>query len=149
MFPASVPATLFLHFMALPNSPVVFFDGVCNLCNSSVHFLLDRDRRNILKFAPLQGETYAELRARYPEAGGDVATIVLYNNGRVFTQSTAVLHILRLLGVWWKLLYGGMIIPKPLRDMLYSFIARNRYRWFGRQESCRMPTPELRAKFLD
>lgn len=135
--------------MALPNSPVVFFDGVCNLCNSSVHFLLDRDRRNILKFAPLQGETYAELRARYPEAGGDVATIVLYNNGRVFTQSTAVLHILRLLGVWWKLLYGGMIIPKPLRDMLYSFIARNRYRWFGRQESCRMPTPELRAKFLD
>ncbi len=100
-------------------------------------------------FAPLQGETYAELRARYPEASSDMATIVLYNNGKIFTQSTAALHIVRLLGGWWKLLYGFMIIPKPLRDALYSFIARNRYRWFGRQESCRIPTPELKAKFLD
>ena len=135
--------------MTLPRGPIVFFDGVCNLCDSSVHFLLDRDRRNILKFAPLQGTTYAGLRAQYPEADGDVGTIVLYSNGRVFTRSAAVLHILRLLGGWWKLLYGLIVIPKPLRDALYNFIARNRYRWFGRQESCRIPTPELREKFLD
>ena len=135
--------------MAPPDGPIVFFDGVCNLCDSSVHFLLDRDRRNVLRFAPLQGRTYTELRAQYPELGDEVTTIVLYENGKVFTRSTAVLRILRLLGGWWKLLYGLIILPKPLRDILYEFIARHRYRWFGRQESCRLPTPELRAKFLD
>jgi predicted DCC family thiol-disulfide oxidoreductase YuxK len=130
-------------------SPIVFFDGVCNLCNSAVNFLLDRDTKNVLKFAPLQGTTFAEAQRQFPELAGLEASIVLYENGKIYRQSAAVLRLCLLLGGFWKLLYAGIILPPPLRDALYAWVARNRYRWFGQRESCRMPTPELRAKFLD
>lgn len=133
---------------ALP-SPIVFFDGVCNLCNSAVNFLLDHDPHNVLRFAPLQGTTFAEVERQFPKLAGMEASIVLYNDGKVYRQSAAILQLCLLLGGFWKLLYVGIIIPPPLRDALYAWIARNRYRWFGTRESCRMPTPELRAKFLD
>lgn len=133
---------------ALP-SPIVFFDGVCNLCNSAVNFLLDHDPHNVLRFAPLQGTTFAEIVRQFPELAGMEASIVLYDKGKVYRQSAAVLRLCLLLGGFWKLLYAGIILPPFLRDTLYAWIARNRYRWFGTRESCRMPTPELRAKFLD
>lgn len=130
-------------------SPIVFFDGVCNLCNSAVNFLLDHDSHNVLRFAPLQGTTFAEVERQFPELAGMEASIVLYEDGKVYRQSAAVLRLCLLLGGFWKLLYAGIILPRHLRDALYAWIARNRYRWFGTRESCRMPTPELRAKFLD
>lgn len=130
-------------------SPIVFFDGVCNLCNSAVNFLIDRDTKNVLKFAPLQGTTFAEVERRFPELAAMEASIVLYENGKVYRQSAAILRLCLLLGGFWQLLYAGIVLPPPLRDALYAWIARNRYRWFGKRESCRMPTPELKAKFLD
>ena len=127
---------------------VAFFDGVCNLCNGTVNFLIDHDRRGRLRFAPLQGSTFAELAARHPELRG-VDSFVLSQGGRVHLRSAAALRILVALGGPWRLAGALLAVPRPLRDLLYDFVARRRYRWFGRTDSCRMPTPELRARFLD
>lgn len=128
-------------------SPVVFFDGVCGLCNSWVDWVLRADRAARFRFAPLQGET---ARARLP--ADDVASLgsmVLADGDRVLRHSTAVATIL------WRL--GGLcalagallfLVPRPLRDLGYRIVAANRYRWFGKKESCRMPTPAERARFL-
>ena len=128
--------------------PVAFFDGVCNLCNGTVNFLIDRDRRGRLRFAPLQGSTFAALAARHPELRG-VDSFVLSEDDRVHVRSTAAVRILMALGGPWRLAAALLAVPRPLRDRLYDFVARRRYGWFGRTESCRMPTPELRARFLD
>ena len=127
---------------------VAFFDGVCNLCNGTVNFLIDRDRRARLRFAPLQGPTFAGLAARHPELHG-VDSFVLSQGGRVHVRSAAALRILMALGGTWRLAGALLAVPRPLRDRLYDFVARRRYRWFGRSDSCRRPTPELRARFLD
>ena len=128
--------------------PVAFFDGVCNLCNGTVNFLIDRDRRARLLFAPLQGSTFAEVAARHSELRG-VDSFVLRQGDHVHVRSAAVVRILIALGGPWRLAGVLLAIPRPLRDWLYDLVARRRYRWFGRTESCRMPTPELRARFLD
>jgi predicted DCC family thiol-disulfide oxidoreductase YuxK len=128
--------------------PVAFFDGVCNLCNGTVNFLIDRDRRARLRFAPLQGSTFAELAARHPELRG-IDSFVLSQGGRVHVRSGAAVRILMALGGPWRLAGALLAVPRPLRDRLYDFVARRRYRWFGRTDTCRIPTPELRARFLD
>lgn len=127
--------------------PIVLFDGVCNLCNSSVQFIIDRDPGAIFRFAPLQsglGEMLVKIHG-LPE---DIETIVLIESGRAYSHSTAALRIARRLQGAWKLLYGFIIIPRFLRNVGYRFVARNRYRWFGKEESCRMPTPELQQRFI-
>lgn len=128
--------------------PVAFFDGVCNLCNASVNFLLERDRRALLRFAPLQGATFAALARDHPELAG-IDSFVLWDGARVHTRSSAALRAGMMLGWPWRLGGALLAVPRPLRDLAYDFIARRRYRWFGRRDSCRMPTPELRARFLD
>jgi predicted DCC family thiol-disulfide oxidoreductase YuxK len=128
--------------------PVAFFDGVCNLCNGTVNFLIDRDRRSRLRFAPLQGSTFAALAASHPELGG-IDSFVLQEGDRVHVRSSAAVRILMALGGPWRLAGALLAVPRPLRDRLYDFVARRRYRWFGKRDSCRMPTPELRARFLD
>lgn len=128
--------------------PVAFFDGVCNLCNGSVNFLLDRDRRARLRFAPLQGSTFAGLRRTHPELE-EVDSFILWEGDRVYVRSSAALRILMTLGGPWRLSGALLAIPRPLRDFLYDFVARRRYRWFGKTDVCRMPTPALRARFLD
>ena len=128
--------------------PVAFFDGVCNLCNGTVNFLIDHDRHSRLRFAPLQGSTFAALAADRPELRG-IDSFVLRQGARVHVRSSAAVRILMALGGPWRLFGALLAIPKPLRDRLYDFVARRRYRWFGKSESCRMPTPELRARFLD
>ena len=120
-----------------PLYDVILFDGVCNLCNSSVQFVIRRDRRARFKFAPLQSQG---------EAAGD--SIVLVDNGRRYTRSTAALRIARHLDFPWNLAYALIVVPRPLRDAAYDFIARRRYRWFGRRDVCMTPTPELRSRFL-
>ena len=128
-------------------SAVVFFDGVCNLCNGAVNFLIDHDTRKRLRFASLQSpEAEALLKPFSLPPGLD--SIVFLEDGRVHTRSTAVLRISRHLSGAWRL--GGLllIVPAFLRDGVYNWVAANRYRWFGKRDSCRIPTPELRDRFL-
>lgn len=130
--------------------PVVLFDGVCNLCNATVQFLVDHDPDAVLRFASLQSEPGARILAEHgmkaPE--GDPDSVLLVEDGRVFERSSAALRIARHLRGFWKLFYVFVIVPRPLRDLVYRFIAHHRYRWFGKSEQCRVPTPELRARFL-
>lgn len=127
---------------------IIFFDGVCNLCNGAVNWLIDHDPQQHLLFAPLQGTTFASINEN-TAVPHDLSTIVLWNKERLLTHSKAVLHILIELGGIWRLAARvGLIVPVFLRDALYGLVARNRYQWFGKQEQCRLPTPELAARFL-
>jgi predicted DCC family thiol-disulfide oxidoreductase YuxK len=129
--------------------PVVIFDGVCNLCNATVDFLIRRDRRGVLRFTANQHEAGRQLLAGRPELGGGGSdTVYLYHEGRLYERSEAALRIARLLGFPWSMAWGLMLVPRFLRDGVYAWIARNRYRWFGKKETCRLPSPEERARFL-
>ena len=133
---------------AADNAPIVFFDGVCGLCNHTVNWLLARDPERRLRFAPLQGTTAAELLS--DEIRSNLATLVFVRQGTVFIRSGAVSRILMTLGGRWKVL-GGLLwmIPSPIRDLGYRAVSRFRYRLFGKHETCRLPTPQERAVFLD
>lgn len=132
--------------------PVVLFDGVCNLCNAAVTFIIDRDPEGVFRFAPLQsglGQRLTRQCGLEAAVTGDAETIVLVEGGRCTVRSTAALRIARRLGGAWPLLAVLLEVPVPLRDAAYRLIARNRYRWFGRRDACRLPTPDLRRRFLD
>ena len=128
---------------------IIFFDGVCNLCNSSVNFVIRRDKQNIFHFASLQWQVARQVLAdNFPDED-NFETILYYENGKIFEKSTAVLRIARKLAFPWKLAYGFIIIPRFLRDEVYMLISRNRYRWFGKKEECMVPSEELKNKFLN
>lgn len=131
------------------NHPIVFFDGVCGLCNRSIDFLVRVDRARKLRFAPLQGRTAAKLLPVEAIGPDKFESIVFLENGRVYTHSDAILRIGMSLGGIWS--YSGLavLIPRPLRDSLYRWIARNRYRWFGKRRTCRLPSQGERALFFD
>ena len=135
----------------LPRSDhaLILFDGVCNLCNGAVNFIIDRDPDGYFRFAPLQSDVAQEHLAGTPAAGTTLDTIVLVENGTPYMRSTAALRIARRLTAPWPLLALFLAVPRPLRDAVYNGIARNRYDWFGRRDQCRLPTPELKARFLD
>ena len=130
------------------SSSVILFDGVCNLCNGFVQFVIRRDPAARFQFAALQSAAgQALLAAHQLPAPAEPESIVLVEGGRAYTHSGAVLRILRRLPGWgW--LYAFRVLPRVLRDAVYRWVARHRYRWFGREETCMMPTPELRARFL-
>jgi len=128
--------------------PLVLFDGVCNLCNASINFMIDRDPRSRLRFAPLQSELGQSLLREHGLPPAELDSMVLLSEGKVYRKSSAALRIAQRLKWPWPLLSGFLIVPRLLRDPFYNLVARNRYRWFGRQESCRVPTPELRERFL-
>ena len=128
--------------------PVVIFDGVCNLCNASVDFIIRHDQAGYFKVSANQHETGQRILQEQGVDPASVDTVFLYENGQLYRRSTAALRIARRLGFPWHLLYGFIIIPAPIRDAVYKVIARNRYRWFGKKETCRLPTPEERARFL-
>ena len=135
------------------NAPdTILFDGVCNLCNGFVQFVIRHDPEHRYRFAALQSEAAQALLAAHgvsPVApGADPDSVLLLSGGRLYSHSTAVLRIARGLGSVWQLAGVGWVLPRPWRDALYRFVARHRYRWFGRQESCMLPTPELKARFL-
>lgn len=130
-------------------TPVVLFDGVCNLCDAAVLFIIDRDPDARFRFAALQSGAAARLLAGLPRPeGGDPESVFLLEDGKLYDRSTAALRIARRLRWPWKLAYALVAVPRPLRDAAYRFVARRRYRWFGRRDACRVPTPELRARFL-
>lgn len=134
--------------MNLPNNKtLVLFDGECNLCNGFINFVIDRDPEARFVFAPLQSSAGQEVRQRYLPAPGAIDSIVLYEPGRgIQVKSAAAILILRQLGGAWPLLQAGLLLPAGIRDRIYDWVARNRYRWFGKG-ACRIPTPELRARF--
>jgi predicted DCC family thiol-disulfide oxidoreductase YuxK len=125
----------------------VYFDGYCGLCDRFVRFVVARDRRGRYRFAPLQGTT---ARNRLPESPDPAAltTVVLEDGGRFRVRSDAALAVLAGLGGLWRLAALLRIIPRPLRDAVYDWIARHRFRWFGRREQCRVPGPDERERFL-
>jgi predicted DCC family thiol-disulfide oxidoreductase YuxK len=127
--------------------PVLFFDGVCGLCNRFIDFAISRDRAAVFRFAPLQGET---AREQLPEADvREVNTMVLRDEQGVFRKSTAAVRVLIRLGGVWRILGAALwMVPRPLRDAGYSVVARYRYAIFGKKETCRMPTAAERARFL-
>jgi len=130
-----------------PTSRIVFFDGVCGVCNKSVDFLLRVDRKAILRFSPLQGEhAHSTLPA---ERTLNLDTIVYLDGPALYVRSSAILRILYDVGGFWKVFYPLVFVPVSWRDWLYLALARNRYEWFGKKESCRVPTPEERSQFLD
>jgi len=118
-----------------PVERVVLFDGVCNLCNGLVQFIIRRDPHARFQFAAMT--SFA------------ADTIVLVEDGRRYERSAAVLRIARQLRAPWPLLFAFIVVPRPLRDWAYDAVARRRYRWFGRRETCMVPTPELRARFVE
>ena len=128
---------------------LVLFDGVCNLCNGSVLFIVDRDKASRFSFAPLQSPLGQQLCTRFGLPTQHYDSLVLVEHGKVFLRSTSALRIARHLRFPWFLLAAGLLLPRFLRDPFYNLIARNRYRWFGKEESCRIPTPDLRKRFLD
>ncbi len=127
---------------------VVLFDGVCNLCNGSVNFLLDRDKADRFRFAALQSETGERLLEMHAIDPDETDSIVLIENGSAYTRSTAALKIARGLGGIWACAYVFMFVPSFLRDAVYRIVARYRYRVFGRSDTCRIPTPDEAARFI-
>jgi predicted DCC family thiol-disulfide oxidoreductase YuxK len=127
--------------------PIILFDGVCNFCNDSVNTLIKLDKKGVFKFAPIQ----SEVGQRYLESfdhTDDLSTVVLICDGRLYTKSDAALQTFKHLGGWWRFLRVFTIVPRPIRNAVYDFIAKNRYKWFGKKESCMIPTPDVRARFL-
>lgn len=127
---------------------VVLIDGVCNLCQGLVRFIIPRDPNGRIKFASLQSDKGRELLLAAGLEADRLDTVVLLENGRVYTESSAVLRIASRLRFPWPAAYAFVIVPRPLRNMLYRVVARNRYRWFGRDEACLLPSPDIKSRFL-
>lgn len=129
---------------------IVLFDGVCNFCNAVINFVIDRDPDGQFKFAPLQSDVGKKLLREHglEVPDGDPDTIVLIQDGRAYERSSAALRIARRLSGPWKLTYAFIVVPWFVRDVGYWIVAKLRYRLFGKSDTCRIPTPELRARFL-
>ena len=139
---------------------VVLFDGVCNFCDASVNFIIEHDPRGYFRFAPLQSDEGQKLANQYgfkstiaesEERTCDlipIDSVILIEDGKASTHSTAALKILKRLGMPWSLMYFFVIVPNPIRDWAYKLFARYRYRLFGRKDQCMIPTPEVKARFL-
>ena len=127
----------------------VFFDGVCNLCNRSVNFLISKDKKEVLKFASLQSEYAQNVVPKELLNRENLDTIIVYSDGQFYDRSNAVLKLCKVLGGGFYVFLIGYLIPRFIRDGLYRFIANNRYHWFGKQFQCRVPSPELKDRFLE
>ena len=133
---------------ALKDKQVILFDGVCNLCNSSVLFVIKRDKKNKFLFTALREEFGQKIIKKFEIDTTKIDSILLYKNGEIFYKSTAALMVAKNLGFPYNLGIIFFIIPPFIRNYVYDFIARNRYKWFGKKESCMIPTPELKSRFL-
>ena len=127
---------------------ILLFDGHCSLCNGAVDFVLKRDIRKKLLLASIQGTAGQGVLKKYELPPSYLDTLVLVEEGKVYLGSTAALRVARFLGGGWPLFYGLIIIPKGVRDRIYQWISRNRYQWFGRRDTCRMPTANEQEHFL-
>lgn len=128
---------------------IILFDGVCNLCSSSVQFVLKQDKKNQFLFGSLQGNYGQAVLKKHHLPTDSFNSFMLLEGGTLYTRSSGALRMLKHLGGGWTLLYAFIIIPKFIRDAVYNLIAKNRYSWFGKKEECWIPTPAYKAKFLD
>ncbi|CVK16591.1 Predicted thiol-disulfide oxidoreductase YuxK, DCC family [Apibacter mensalis] len=128
---------------------IVLFDGICNLCNSTVQFIIKRDKNNVFKFSSLQSEFGQNFLKERNLSSTDFNSIILYEPGvAYYTKSTAILKIVQKLGFPYKILSVFLLIPSPIRDSIYSLLSKNRYHLFGKKDSCMVPTPENKKKFI-
>jgi len=127
---------------------IILFDGVCNLCNDSVTFIIKHDKKDTFKFTALQSAVGMIMVTEHNIDTSKTDSIILMDGDTFYTKSTAALMISKHLSGGYPLLYGFLIVPKFIRNLVYDFIARNRYKWFGKKENCMIPTPELKKKFL-
>lgn len=129
-------------------SAIILFDGVCNFCNGSVNFIIDRDPEKYFKFAPLQSAVGEKLLKEVGVDKIETDSVVLIEDGKVYTRTTAALRIARRLSGYWSYFYGFTIVPSFIRDIFYKFFAKYRYQMFGKQAACMLPSPEMRERFL-
>ena len=129
--------------------PIILFDGVCNLCNSSVQYVIKHDPNELFRFASLQGNTGQQLLKQYGLSTNDMNSFILIRDNKAYTRSAAALNVAKQLTGFAKLLYGFIIVPPFIRNAVYNLIARNRYKWFGKKDSCMVPTAALQARFLN
>ncbi|ASN04928.1 thiol-disulfide oxidoreductase DCC family protein [Virgibacillus necropolis] len=126
---------------------IVLFDGVCNFCDWSVQFIIKRDPKGHYKFASLQSNI-GKMIAREHHIPSDIDSFILVDNRKCYYKSTAALRVCKKLKGTWKMVYFFIIIPKPIRDFFYEVLAKNRYKWFGKKDSCMIPSPEMRNRFI-
>lgn len=129
-------------------SAIVLFDGVCNFCNGSVNFIIEHDKANYFKFAPLQSEIGQNLLEKHGIDKNEIDSVILIEDEKAFTHSTAALRIARKLDRIWSSFYIFRFVPSFIRDFAYKLFAKYRYKLFGKQDACMLPTPEIRARFL-
>ncbi len=132
----------------MSDTKIILFDGVCNLCNSGINYIIDHDKNNRFKFASLQSDAGQSFLKKSGLNDKDFDSVILIEGEKFYTKSSAVLRIADEFGPLWKLFYVFIVIPAPVRNFFYDIIARHRYKWFGKKDSCRVPTPELKEKFL-
>lgn len=130
------------------SKPIILFDGICNLCNGAVQFIIRHDPDEKFLFASLQSETGQQLLTQYHLPATDFTSFTLVQDNKVYTRSTGALLVAKQITGAWRYLYIFIIVPRFIRDAVYSWIAQNRYRWFGKKDTCMIPTPELKARFL-
>lgn len=131
------------------DKPILFFDGVCNLCEGFVQWVVKRDPEGIIYYASLQSDFAKEFTAHTNLKVENVSSVILYHEGQFYTESDVPLRLTKLLGYPWNLAYPFIFLPRIIRDTIYRWIARNRYRWFGKKDECMIPTPALQSRFLD
>lgn len=132
------------------NKQLILFDGVCNLCNSSVVYVIKRDQNNKFLFAPLQSDIGESITAQFKIDTNKIDSILLYNpiKQKVYSKSTAALQVAKQLNFPTKLMAVFFVVPAFIRNWVYDYVAKNRYKWYGKKDACMIPTPELKAKFL-
>ena len=128
---------------------IILFDGVCNLCNAAVQFVIRHDKKKRFVFASLQSETGCRLLSEHGLPPGNLGSFILIEHNIVYSRSSAALRVAKKLNGIWPVLFVFIMIPPFIRNGIYDFIARNRYRWFGKKDECMVPNPELRARFLN
>ncbi len=127
---------------------ILLFDGVCNLCNYAVQFVIKRDRNAVIKFASLQSSIGQKLLLQHQLSNTQFDSFVYIKNNKIFLKSTAALHLMKDIGGIWKFLYAFIIVPEFIRNTIYNIVSKNRYKWFGKKDSCMMPNEKLRERFL-
>lgn len=135
--------------MTEANHPVVLFDGVCNFCNGSVNFLLAQDKKSLLRFAALQSTSGQQLLQKYSLPATNWGSFFLIANHQVYQKTDAVLKVTAYLPWYWRWTQLFWIVPRLVRNSIYNLIAKNRYKWFGKKESCMIPSAAVRQRFLD
>jgi predicted DCC family thiol-disulfide oxidoreductase YuxK len=132
----------------MTDKPVIFFDGICNLCNGFVQFIIKHDKKANFRFAALQSDFAKQELSKKNITVEELSSVIILTEKGIFTKSTAALKIASQLNGFWKVAYIFIIIPKFIRDFVYDIIAKNRYKWFGKENHCMIPTPELKERFL-